>query len=1047
MADKLEPSESLMPKIRALIDPPNIEDVRPKGKKLAEREAEAVPWKSNHDHCDFCGEGGDLLCCDKCPCAFHLACCEPPVDPDNIPSGDWLCTKCRPGLTPSLNVIAPFDALVKQCLRRNPTSFSLPPEYSFNTCLPGGRKKKKAGEDSRSKSSSTGVLIVPPSATAGNAPVASSPSPIDDDPDYCEGDRSVRDFCFVCNKTKRIGCMVYCDFCPLAFHLDCLDPPLTNVPGTLWMCPNHAEHHVPSFRNPLLSERCAAMEETSKQLNRQTVLLDFLNATRRAPSPTPPTDSVSLPKRNAIEVPASVKVLYRQPMASSDQCTLSQLCQAASTSSAKAASRARTSALKDIAAKANTGAEPGATGQENQEGAGDWWGDRPTVNVQEQNQWLEGVVRDLYNPSGPSDSIPSCQAMSASPTSGVSHSVPESASSSSRHSEDSSSSPVADESSPADVQRSSSSSPTCSSKGDASPASLPVTTSSSPSLAASSPTVASVRSTAVASGNSSSAGAVVTSSPAVVDRHQVCSASSHPATTATNNSSASELPHPALGPRRARRGDHEPLSTMLHVLNANMLPSVAAKDTNASSQRHDAILNDHLGYALPAVDRLDSRLLHLLAAQRLQQIVSGKYVHDADNDTSSITREHEEAMDTAHAQYQSTSSVFSESASPSFGSRAEAAKRSTADCNGVSLDEQWRVKKDDLLSAKALLCPVSCNGSPFPVANGCVSIGVGADMDLSLRFYSPCLRLSRKHACLFYDEDQHQYELLSYSEFGIHVDGVLYGCDVSQSDLSPESDLVTVDHVRSSMGHGPRTRRAQQRVESARRRWKQPHSMRYLQDLLSYCATEQETEDGSTVNLVKDSSDRTGFSDSDDEVMAVSSANLTNTTVITEGDSPPNNLQLPGLLSRPPRSPSPSASACLTPMENFSSWIQRQDAVVRSAGFWLPSEAEKCLPSCSCTVENGGVAVSGCVPGNWEGSAVLRHGSSVQFGCLRFVFSIAGKPGHDKLVKSLVSVLPDSSDKISSDAQATNVASKPTSTTSVSGSTQIASSVSSATVS
>jgi hypothetical protein len=36
---------------------------------------------------------------------------------------------------------------------------------------------------------------------------------------------------------------VSCDHCPLHWHLDCLDPPLSNMPsfGKKWMCPNHAD--------------------------------------------------------------------------------------------------------------------------------------------------------------------------------------------------------------------------------------------------------------------------------------------------------------------------------------------------------------------------------------------------------------------------------------------------------------------------------------------------------------------------------------------------------------------------------------------------------------------------------------------------------------------------------------------------------------------------------------------------------------------------------------------------------------------------------------
>lgn len=48
---------------------------------------------TNHDICDSCGEGGELLCCDKCPSSFHLECLNPPLL--SVPEGDWFCNPCR----------------------------------------------------------------------------------------------------------------------------------------------------------------------------------------------------------------------------------------------------------------------------------------------------------------------------------------------------------------------------------------------------------------------------------------------------------------------------------------------------------------------------------------------------------------------------------------------------------------------------------------------------------------------------------------------------------------------------------------------------------------------------------------------------------------------------------------------------------------------------------------------------------------------------------------------------------------------------------------
>ncbi|XP_032893615.1 transcription intermediary factor 1-alpha isoform X1 [Amblyraja radiata] len=55
----------------------------------------------NEDWCAVCQNGGDLLCCEKCPKVFHLVCHVPTLLA--FPSGEWICTFCRdlvnPGVT------------------------------------------------------------------------------------------------------------------------------------------------------------------------------------------------------------------------------------------------------------------------------------------------------------------------------------------------------------------------------------------------------------------------------------------------------------------------------------------------------------------------------------------------------------------------------------------------------------------------------------------------------------------------------------------------------------------------------------------------------------------------------------------------------------------------------------------------------------------------------------------------------------------------------------------------------------------------------------
>jgi hypothetical protein len=43
-----------------------------------------------------CKDGGELLCCDSCPSAYHTFCLNPPLT--DIPDGDWKCPRCSVNL-------------------------------------------------------------------------------------------------------------------------------------------------------------------------------------------------------------------------------------------------------------------------------------------------------------------------------------------------------------------------------------------------------------------------------------------------------------------------------------------------------------------------------------------------------------------------------------------------------------------------------------------------------------------------------------------------------------------------------------------------------------------------------------------------------------------------------------------------------------------------------------------------------------------------------------------------------------------------------------
>ncbi|XP_051885172.1 E3 ubiquitin-protein ligase TRIM33 isoform X2 [Pristis pectinata] len=77
----------------------------PSDDKTSEANSQTTPnaagaTDDNEDYCAVCLNGGELLCCDRCPKVFHLQCHVPSLL--SFPMGEWLCTLCRNVVMPEV---------------------------------------------------------------------------------------------------------------------------------------------------------------------------------------------------------------------------------------------------------------------------------------------------------------------------------------------------------------------------------------------------------------------------------------------------------------------------------------------------------------------------------------------------------------------------------------------------------------------------------------------------------------------------------------------------------------------------------------------------------------------------------------------------------------------------------------------------------------------------------------------------------------------------------------------------------------------------------
>uniref|UniRef100_A0A8C2GGW5 PHD finger protein 12 n=1 Tax=Cyprinus carpio TaxID=7962 RepID=A0A8C2GGW5_CYPCA len=739
----LDTSGGLMEQIQTLLAPPKSEDGEKRTKK-PDRSTRRAGRASNHDTCDSCREGGDLLCCDHCPAAFHLQCCNPPLSREMLPPGDWMCHRCtvrkkkreqkkeqingllelqlgkqmpspapeqecgtlcldpsvglgstglrtavaqvrllerqpssRPatpnsntsstdtptpseqndmeedlldvedeaqGSEPEISNITttlkrPFDLLIAAAMQRNPTQFQLPTDLTCTTTLPGTSKRRRKDELS-------GKNVKRPQHELDHCGLVPLPVKV----------------CYTCSRSCRLAPLIQCDYCPLLFHMDCLDPPLTAFPTGRWMCPNHIQNLVLNQRTLTLSNRCQLFDQFQDRISQHAVKLDFL---QRIHQQHPPTwRSAHANSRKTLKVPDAIKSQYQNPptlMATAGIREGELIC----------------SGLSESFAPQHLASED------------------------EQCQWLKDVIslqcsimRHLWNrQTSPWDSEhtektdlklrDSCQ----SATSTGSHSIAPKGS--------------------------------CSSCTDGLCQNCKTTNGPLDRL-------------------------VQSNGMQGPDRPQE--------NTTDHEMSRLHMPTPPK---------HANTETVIKTENASLKscssteipppacvkskPNTPSCDHGKTALASDTAAAKLLGSTAFELGSLDEKFIKHLAWQRIQQLFESK--------TSPV---------------QSSSPLL---VSPTHRKHSEAQNKE--------------------VQARASFCSASGKGTAVNMCYRSLYIGTGADMDVCLTNYGHCNYVSGKHACIFYDENTKQYELLNYSEHGTTVDNVLYSCDFSEKmSQSPSNNLL-----------------------------------------------------------------------------------------------------------------------------------------------------------------------------------------------------------------------------------------------------------------
>ncbi|KAJ2485353.1 hypothetical protein IWW37_005963 [Coemansia sp. RSA 2050] len=217
-----------------------------------------------NDTCDTCGQPGQFICCELCPRVFHFLCVEPPMSHEEVSKVDhWYCRACQHLVTRKRKSRAHaksiFYPLLSALEFQNPRTFSVPEDI----------RRQFDGIEA----DIDGSFI----NTREDRPQRVNLGATNRDFTRLVDDHNMPIMCYRCGLSALHGPVVRCDYCPLNWHWDCLDPPLSSAPPSRkrWMCPNHADHVMPR-RHKFRKERIVDLTDAPETV-RNSGIIDIVD--------------------------------------------------------------------------------------------------------------------------------------------------------------------------------------------------------------------------------------------------------------------------------------------------------------------------------------------------------------------------------------------------------------------------------------------------------------------------------------------------------------------------------------------------------------------------------------------------------------------------------------------------------------------------------------------------------------------------------------------------------------------------------------------------